>query len=248
MWCFDKRVRQAGEMAIDKVSIVDNLYGEGATVKGWGHVTPNAMGYSPALDPRPYDPDGARALLAEAGFEGGKDPTTGEPVVVEIWTWEAGDTPFLPELSQLFADAWEEELGFAVNVNVGDASAVRQQWNNRQLPGTVLVRTNEARYDGTSIVTGSWTNPEIAWRAIKGPDAEPYKSTTVPFARKALADTNLATRAQTFNETYKVLKDENIYWSSFYTNLPWGLGKRIKSYEPWTLVPYVTAIWTVELN
>ena len=246
MWCYDKRVRQAVEMAIDRKTIVDNLYGRGGTMKGWGHVTPNSMGYSEALDPPAYDLDKAIALLKEAGIEDGK--WKGEQVKFSIYTWEAGDTPLLPELSQLFRDAWVENLGFDVDVVVGDAAGTRQAWNNRELPGHVLVRTNEARYDGTSIVTGSWTNPEIAWRAIKGPDAEPFKRTTVPAARKALADINPDTRAASFNEAYKVLKDENLWWSAFFTNLPWGVGPTVSSYEPWKLVPYVTALYTVEMK
>ena len=200
MWCYDKRVRQAVEMAVDRKTIVDNLYGRGGTMKGWGHVTPNSMGYSSELDPPAYDLDKAIALLKEAGIEDGK--WKGEQVKFSIYTWEAGDTPLLPELSQLFRDAWVENLGFDVDVVVGDASGTRQAWNNRELPGHVLVRTNEARYDGTSIVAGSWTNPDIAWRAIKGPDHEPFKSTTVPYAFKALADINPDTRASTFNEAY----------------------------------------------
>lgn len=254
MWCFPKEVRQAVELAFNKREVVDNLYGRGAVVAGWGHVTPNALGYSSALDPLPFDPDKARDLLASVGIVDGKDTTGviqgGNQIEFEVWTWEAGDTPFLPELAQLMSDAWEDELGFKVTVNVGDASAVRAEWNNRQLPGTVLIRTNEARFDGTSIMTGAWTNPDIAWRAIKGPDFEPFASTSVPAARKALADLNPATRSASFNEAYKVLKDENLYWSAFYTNLPWGVGPKIKqgSYVPWTLVPYVTAIWTAEPN
>jgi ABC-type transport system substrate-binding protein len=254
MWCFHKEVRQAVELAFNKREVVDNLYGRGAVVAGWGHVTPNALGYSSALDPLPFDPDKARDLLASVGIVDGKDTTGviqgGNQIEFDVWTWEAGDTPFLPELSQLMKDAWEKELGFKVTVNVGDASAVRAEWNNRQLPGTVLIRTNEARFDGTSIMTGAWTNPDIAWRAIKGPDFEPFASTSVPAARKALADLDPATRSASFNEAYKVLKDENLYWSSFYTNLPWGVGPKIKqgSYVPWTLVPYVTAIWTAEPN
>jgi hypothetical protein len=185
-------------------------------------------------------------LLEEAGIVDGK--FNGQQVAFDIWTWEAGDLPFLPELAQVMADSWEQELGFDVRVNVGDASAVRQRWNNRQLPGSVLVRTNEARYDGTSFLEGGWNNPEIAWRAVRHPDQEPWASTTTPVVREALADVNLETRGQSFNEAYQYLQDQHHYWSVFYTNLPWGLGPRVKSYEPWTLVPYVTAIWTVELE
>jgi ABC-type transport system substrate-binding protein len=245
MWCFDKRVRQAVEIAVDRQTIVDQLYGRGATHKGWGHVTPNAMGYSAELDPPPFDLARAIALLAEAGIVDGQ--FNGEQVKFEIHTWDAGDTPLLPELSQLFADAWRDDLGFDVEVVVGDASAVRQKWNNRQLPGHVLVRTNEARFDGTSITSGGYNNADIAWRAVKDPDLEPWLSDTTIVVLEALGDLS-PSRSDSFNKAYKVLKDDNQYWSAFYTNLPWGVGPKIKpgTYQPWSLVPYVTAIWTAE--
>ncbi len=247
MWCYDKRVRQAADYAIDKQAIINNLYSpESAVAKGWGWVTPSSLGYGPGLDPFPFDPEKARQLLREAGIVDGK--FNGQQVAFDIWTWEAGDLPFLPQMAELFRDAWQKELGFKVTVNVGDASAVRQRWNNRQLPGSVLVRTNEARYDGTSITTGGYNNPEIAWRAVRHPDEQPWASTLTPVVRKGLADVNPATRHQSFNEMYKVLHDDHSYWSILYTNLPWGLGTNVKSYQPWSLVPYVTAIWTVELE
>jgi ABC-type transport system substrate-binding protein len=248
MWCYDKRVRQAVQYAVDLETIVGELYGRGGTVKGWNHVTPNALGYSEELDPYPYDLEKANALLAEAGIANGK-MANGEQVSFKIYTWEAGDTPLLPELSQLYADAWRDDLGFDVEVVVGDASATRQQWNNRQLPGHVLVRTNEARYDGTSSVDGGYNNVEIAWRAVKDPDLEPWYTNTTVIARKALNDLG-PTRDQSFNEAYKVMKDDSLYWSGFYTNLPWGVSDRVKegSYQPWPLVSYLTAIWTLELE
>ena len=248
MWCYDARVRRGAEMAVDRATIVDQLYGRGGTSKGWSHVTPNSLGYSLELDPLPYDVDGATALLAEAGVVDGM--FNGQPVSFTIWTWDAGDTPFLPELAQLMADAWVENLLWDVDVIVGDAAEVRQKWNNRELGGQVLVRTNEARFDGTSITTGSYNNRDIAWRLIDDPDIEPWKSTTTPVVRKALADLDPATRGDSFNEAYRYLKNENHQWSAFYSNLPWGVGPRVKpgSYQPWTLVPYVTAIWTVEIE
>jgi ABC-type transport system substrate-binding protein len=247
MWCWDKRVRQAMEYAVDRYTIANELYGRGATVKGWNHVTPNSLGYGPELDPLPYDLDKAKALLAEAGIVDGK-MANGEQVSFKIYTWEAGDTPLLPELSQLFADAYNNDLGMNVEVVVGDASAVRQQWNNRELPANMLVRTNEARYDGTSSLDGGYNSKTIAWRAIRDPDEEPWASVTTPIVRKALGDVNLETRDASFLEAYKVVKDENNFWSGFYTNLPWGVGPEAnaESYKPWELVSYITAVWTIE--
>jgi len=247
MWCFDKRVRQAMEMAIPRKEILEQLYGRGATQKGWAHVTPSSLGYSPELDPLPFDLRQAKALLAEAGIVDGK--WNGEQVSFDVYTWDAGDVPLLPELSQLFLDAWRFNLGFDVGIVVGDASRVRSQWNNRELAGNVIVRTNEARFDGTSLLSGGWANPDIPWRAINNPNSEPFASTSVSAVKRALEDINPHTRADSFNEAYRVLKDEHIWWSAFHSNVPWGFGPRVKtgSYRPWTLVPYLTAIWTIEL-
>jgi ABC-type transport system substrate-binding protein len=198
------------------------------------------------MDPYPYDPSKAKKLLADAGFAGGKYPD-GRPISFQIHTWEAGDTPLLPELSQLFAEAWKKELGLQVEVVVGDSASVRQKWNNRQLPGHMLIRTNEARYDGTSIMIGGWTNPDTAWRVNKDPRVEPWL-TDANVANKALNDLNPQTRQKSFAEAWRYFQDQHVWWSAFYTNLPWGIGPKVKDYKPWSLVPYVTAIWTVEMK
>ena len=204
------------------------------------------------LKARPYDLDKAHELLASIGYGGadGSDGTdaNGEQVTFTIYTWEAGDLPGLPDLAQVYKDFWTEGLGWNVDVIVGDAASTRQQWNNRELPGHVLVRTNECRYDGTSIAQGAYLNPDIAWRAVADPTLEPWASTTTPAVEKGLSDLNLQSRASTYNEMWAFLRDQTHYGDGFNTNLPWGLGADVASYEPWTLVPYVTAIWTLKLK
>ncbi|MGB9553401.1 MAG: ABC transporter substrate-binding protein, partial [bacterium] len=66
----DVRVRKAIAMAIDKKTIVQTLFGETGIVAdqiwppfGWGH--------NFELQDYPYDPEGAKALLAEAGYPDG---------------------------------------------------------------------------------------------------------------------------------------------------------------------------------
>lgn len=68
----DKRVRQAVNYAVNKESLVNDVL-QGTAEVSAGPIPP-AFGwaYNEDLQPYPYDPDKARALLAEAGAEGAK--------------------------------------------------------------------------------------------------------------------------------------------------------------------------------
>ncbi|WP_447530132.1 ABC transporter substrate-binding protein [Vreelandella sp. TE19] len=66
----DERVRQAIIMAVDRQAIVDSiLAGEGDVIASFqGN---QSFGFDPELEPYPFDPQRAQALLAEAGVEPG---------------------------------------------------------------------------------------------------------------------------------------------------------------------------------
>lgn len=66
----DVRVRQALNYAINKQAIIDVLLG-GTTEPATQPAARQSFGYVAGLAPYPYDPDRARALLAEAGHAGG---------------------------------------------------------------------------------------------------------------------------------------------------------------------------------
>ena len=238
VFCNKKEVRQALDYAIDKNLIVDELYGGGAaTAKGWVYVTPSALGYSPELDPWPYDVAKAQSLLAAAGYPDGK----GAPEF-NIYTWNAGDLPYLPEQAQLIADMWKKNLGLEVGVVVGEAATTREKWYAGELAGHVLLRSNEARWDGGSITNalyGQWDG-----RAHIGGKREDTRAA----AHEAMAVVDPSLRQAAFNKSYKMLFDEHYEFGSGYVNLPWGVGPRIKDWKPWPVVPYQTAMWTVELN
>ena len=252
LWCFPVEARQAAEYAINKDAIANGLYTpESVNMDSWSHVTPNSLGWGENLRPRPYDVAKAKELLMSIGYGGadGSDGTdaNGEQISFKVYTWEAGDLPLLPDLAQLYQDFWGE-LGWEVEVVVGDAAATRQQWNNREFPGDVLVRTNEARFDGTSITQGGYLNEAIAWRAVDNWENEPWASTTTPIVQQGLSDLNASTRAASYNKMYEYLQEQAYWGDGFNTNVPWGLGSDVASYEPWSLVPYVTAIWTLKLK
>jgi len=69
-----KKVRQAINMAIDKQSIVDNIY-MGTAIKAKNGIPPFMLGYNDAVEDYPYDPVKAKELLVEAGYPDGFEVT-----------------------------------------------------------------------------------------------------------------------------------------------------------------------------
>ena len=74
----DVRVRQALNYAIDRKALADNLFLGYASVTKGQLIHPGAFGYNASLETYAYDPEKARALIAEAGAEGATIELLGE--------------------------------------------------------------------------------------------------------------------------------------------------------------------------
>jgi peptide/nickel transport system substrate-binding protein len=82
----DVRVRQAVALAVDKAELVHAFYPPTAQVASQ-FVPPGIFGHSDGLAGWPYDPEGAKKLLAEAGYPGGFQTT--------LWVMGIG-RPYFP--------------------------------------------------------------------------------------------------------------------------------------------------------
>lgn len=99
----DPRVRQAMNYAVDKELLLDVLYDGHGQVSTCQLSTPVFFGYNPNLEPYPYDPERARALLAEAGYPDG--------VTIDYkYRTSSGDG----ELTEAIASMLED-VGFSIN-------------------------------------------------------------------------------------------------------------------------------------
>jgi peptide/nickel transport system substrate-binding protein len=108
------RLRQAVAMAINRDEIVNSLV-SGASEVSVTHI-PNHAVHAVAQEPAyAYDPDGARAILAELGYaDGGPD--------IPVW----GVTGFLPrgkEVAEAIADNLQQ-VGFNVQLQVTDIAGI----------------------------------------------------------------------------------------------------------------------------
>lgn len=83
----DERVRKAIDLAINRGLISDNLL-NGAVSPASQLIAPVTFGYDPSIAPTVADPEAAKALLAEAGYDGTpiklSYPTTGLPQIDEV--------------------------------------------------------------------------------------------------------------------------------------------------------------------
>ncbi|MSO65831.1 MAG: ABC transporter substrate-binding protein [Alphaproteobacteria bacterium] len=125
----DRRVRQALNYAVDKEAINKNLLG-GIMGINSQYSLPIAFGYNSDLKPYPYDPDRAKALLAEAGYP------RGFKIVAEIRDYfdvfrqvaqDLGKVGVNVEMSQVVAADWSRKFlqvkwdGHAFSVPLGVA-------------------------------------------------------------------------------------------------------------------------------
>jgi peptide/nickel transport system substrate-binding protein len=236
--CHDKRVRQALDYAIDKELIRDRLYGgpEAFQVKGWNVVTPSTIGYTPDVDPRPFDPDKARQLLADAGYPNGKG--FGKLIVN---TWPSTSMPLQVEAAQVGADMWRRELGLDVEVRVGDSTGMQEMERTGQLNGQIYWRDNDTRKDPTSIIGGSYGDPEYPTRAHEDPELFRVVQETIQ-----ILDPD--ERAEAYKKLVLRLRDESYYLSIGYANLPWGVGPRVEAWNPYPLTQYPSALHTLTLK
>ncbi|MDA1128811.1 MAG: ABC transporter substrate-binding protein [Chloroflexi bacterium] len=237
----DIKVRQALNYAINREAIRDRLYGGSKVMvlKGWMEVTPSSLGYTPELDPFPYDPVKARELLAEAGYAGGEGFI--DPVI--ILTWPSTGVPNMPEAAQLVGEMWRAELGINPEVRVSEEADVKKltRLSDGGL-GQVLFRDNETELDPSDMLQTDYG---------AAPTRSDYSTRDPEINAMSLAASRIIDPAQRWpavSGAYKRFRDESFEQSFGYINIPFGVGPRIQTWEPYPLAFYPTALHTISLK
>ena len=113
----DVKVRQALNYAVDVDAIIENLLaGLGSRIAS--PIGPGYLGYNPDVRPYTYDPDKARALLAEAGYAGGFQTT--------LDTTTAGHNDVIDAVAGYLA-----EVGVTVEIQEYELGQFNQNWMDR---------------------------------------------------------------------------------------------------------------------
>jgi peptide/nickel transport system substrate-binding protein len=118
----DVRIRQALSHALDREEIASVALQGRATAEGiWSILPPGVWGHTEEGVPTyPYDPERARALLAEAGYPEGQGLRTFENIIRAAWATDA-------EITQGY---WEK-VGIKTNITVLDGAALTERANGQ---------------------------------------------------------------------------------------------------------------------
>ncbi len=110
----DPRVRRAVSQAINVQTMIDGIV-EGAGVRAIGPISEAVVGFHPTLEGLSYDPDAARALLAEAGHANGFSTT--------LWT---NDNPTRVAIAEIVQNNLAD-VGIDVSIEVLEWGAYLSQ-------------------------------------------------------------------------------------------------------------------------
>ncbi|MBT5566403.1 MAG: ABC transporter substrate-binding protein [Rhodospirillaceae bacterium] len=130
----DVRVRRALNYGTNRQLIASILLNGSVEANGQGAI-PGVVGYNPDIDPYPYDPDRARALLKDAGYENGLSfradvqLSAGVPEAVLIYQSVAQDLRGIGvdlEIRPTFTTDWIRKW---FSGDWGDADIISSIWN-----------------------------------------------------------------------------------------------------------------------
>ena len=164
----NKKVRQAANYAINKKAIVEDVL-EGTAAIAAGPTPPAfAWAYNDSLEPYPYDPDKARALIKEAGAEG---------ATLTFYVTEGGSGMLDPVAMGTAIQADLEAVGFDVKIETyewnsflgvvnpgleGKADMAEMAWMTND-PDTLpfLALRTESWPDQGGFNSGYYSNPKV---------------------------------------------------------------------------------------
>ncbi len=194
----DKKVRQAANYAINKTALVNDVL-EGTAEVAAGPTPPAfAWAYDESLEPYPYDPEKAKALLKEAGAEGAE---------LTFYVTEGGSGMLDPIAMGTAIQADLQAVGLKVNIET-------YEWNS------FLGKVNPGLEGKADMAEMAWmtndpdTLPYLALRTGAFPSEGGFNSGyySNPEVDKLLENARIATdqgeRAKLYKEMQQIVHDD----------------------------------------
>ena len=218
----DKRVRYAFAKAIDKETLTAELL-RGFGNVAWGILPPGFPNYNPDLkdlDINKYDPEAAKALLAEAGYPNGE----GFPVF-DMWVRVGGGD--MDKFSQAMQARWQENLGVKVEIRNADFQSYTAAAHKDKVAAIYFVAYSMDYFDPATFLNvfvahsigGREENDDVAW---------------TEFYQKANGNLNLEERLVQLKEAEKMLVEAG---NQFFLYVPFSFAMIHCNIAGFTTVP-----------
>ncbi|MFV0523131.1 MAG: ABC transporter substrate-binding protein [Acidimicrobiales bacterium] len=153
----DAKVRRALLMATDRDGIAQSIY-RGYASAARSNAPVVMPGYDPNKEPVPYDPEGAKALLAEAGYPDGFSIT--------LNTYAQTSTlPDIQKLAETVVAFWSQ-VGVTATLNIADSATILPEWRNKQLEGAGMIAGPSNFYVEPSRLTSSFFSSAASYSTV----------------------------------------------------------------------------------
>ena len=194
----NKAARQAANYAINKTTLVDNILQGTADVAAGPTPPAFAWAYNEGLEPYPYDPEKAKALLKEAGYNGEE---------ITFYVTEGGSGMLDPVAMGTAIQADLQAVGMNVKIET-------YEWN------TFLGKVNPGLEGKAAMAEMAWmtndpdTLPFLALRTEAFPDKGGFNSGYYSNAKvdelleKARQVTDQAERAALYKEMQEIVQED----------------------------------------
>jgi peptide/nickel transport system substrate-binding protein len=219
------KVRQALNYAVDKQVIVDTILQGAATLTN-GPIIAHSWANDPTVEPYPYDPERAKALLAEAGHPDGFS--------VKFWVPESGSGMVAPKEIGQIVQADLEKIGVTAEIVTQEWVSYVEDWQNKGLDagGYGLA---EMSWNFSSTDPGEWLEPNVLTNAHPpggGFNGSFYSNPQVDdLLAKAKATLNLDERATYFKQAQAVMREDCPWIFMFSANNIAAATARLKGIE-----------------
>ncbi|MBX6772563.1 MAG: peptide ABC transporter substrate-binding protein [Chloroflexi bacterium] len=158
----NRKLRQALSHAVDRDTLCTKVL-QGTNIPAYSMLPPGFPAYNAALRSiQTFDPEQARALLAEAGYPGGKD-SHGTQLTLDLYA-EGNDIK-----AQFLQEQWQSLLGIKVNVKPVEGTVWKKMRSAHQMP--LFINRYEYDYiDPSNLLTSIWKStsdkgsPTNSWK------------------------------------------------------------------------------------
>ncbi|MCO6186626.1 ABC transporter substrate-binding protein [Rhizobium sp. L1K21] len=194
----NKEIRQAANYAINKQALVENVLQGTADVAAGPTPPAFAWAHDDSLEPYPYDPEKAKAMLKEAGYDGSE---------VTFYVTDGGSGMLNPTAMGTAIQADLEAVGMKVKIET-------YEWN------TFLGKVNPGLEGKADMAEMAWmtndpdTLPFLALRSEAFPDKGGFNSgyysnpKVDELLEKARQSTDQAERAKLYKEMQQIVHDD----------------------------------------